>query len=819
MALRGMYMGLISTTQDIIKANIDFEESLARIRTVVSANSTSIEADMSVVTQKILDLGLTTRVPLKELANAMYFLRSADLTTAESIDALDSVLNLAVGTMNSVEESARAVAGIYNTMGDALGENLTQHEKFQKISDVLAFTYSVQEVQLNELLAGYSKLAPFIGGLSDSFLELTTLLGVLNTRLLKAGRTGTLTAQTILQLTKGSRQLAEVFKITFDPNQPISLIKTLEEMNKVFNRQGKLTFEQSQMLGQLFGARGIVVPQLLLASGGFENLSEAIALATQNAEGYAKRMREIRELTVQAQLERTKNILAILAIEFLNNAVGASNFAKSLKDMNDNLAKSKDKVKEAGITTAFYKENIMLLTEALAFYANQIKQIPVIGQLFKGGEKVGQVLRDLRSWLNPLKILGTTFEKVGIPREEIANRQQALKDEFELQKKLAQASERLPEERKRLTEERDQRTLKSIKQELEHQVNIMKALGASALDVARIREEAFKDEEAFMQINDREFEAQERHNDVLEEELKIRKQIKDEVLEAQLDILKMLGASELDILKAKEKELINSKGLISDSQLLLELSQNRLQQEVALVAEKQKEWDLASSLFQQFVKADDLGKENLRRVMELVQLKPDELAQQYNTNMFDKNLIDDYFNSFSQLGQDAINKVRAEMFDLPVEIPEVGQFDTFREAFPLDLANQFGLNLESGMLKAVESFKQAFQEAMQTVLISSKEPKIPQVDLGLGQIGMGTKKPKEGLGRTVKEISFKDGQRIERDLPAKQPILRVENMTIDVRGEKTEELGEQVKQKFMKELDSISTQKKIAKVIRPHLEV
>jgi len=815
MALRSAYMGLINATGEAIRANMDFEEALARIRTVVSANSNSIEADMTVVTQKILDLAVTTRTPLKELANAFYFLRTADLTTAESVDALDSVLNLAVGTMNSVEDSARAVAGIYNTMGDSLGKNLTAHEKFQKISDVLAFTYAVQEVQLNELLAGYSKLAPFIGGLSDSFLDLTTLLGVLNTRLLKSGRAGTLTAQTVLQLTKNAQKLAEVFKITFDPTQPMSLIKTLEGMNDVFQQQGKLTQKQSDMLAELFGARGIVVPQLLLTEGGFKNLSEAIALATQNAEGYAQRMRDIREMTVQAQLERTKNIISVLIAEFLSASAGAIDMAHALDVMNDNLAKSQGAFEGAGNTVNFYLTNLKLLIDRILEFQTSEKELASAQdqsrkQFALSFPGLSQMIIGFTGARFALDKLIDTF---GTSREEIEANKQALKDQFELDKQFAQASERLPQDRKRLADERDERTLKTIRQELEHQINIMKALGASALDIARIRQEAFKDEEAFVEINEREYQTQERKNAIIEEELKIRKQIKDEVLDAQLEILKMLGASELEILKSKEKELINSKGIISDSELLLELSKNRLQQEVALISEKQKEWDLSSRLFQQYVKADDFGKENLRRVMELIQLKPEELADQYNSDMFDRSLIDEYFNNFSQAGQDAVNKVIADMYDLPVEFPKQGEFDMFRQSFPLDLANQFGINLESGMIKAVTSFKEAFREAMQTVT--------PQEGLQTKQ-GLPFHEVIPNLSNKFPDLTNKQKQDYMQNATADAQAnkmktqmkqsgnVNIEQINVTVSGElNPEKIGEKVKISVIEELKKKSTKKSI----------
>ena len=226
MLIRSVMMGFIRTITDMIKANLDLEEGLARIQTVLHGTSTQVEAYLIAIKRQIVDMAMTTRVSIKELAEAFYFLQTANLSAEEAMAGFLPTVNAMVGTGNSAKDTARAMAGAYNTMGKYLDENMTIVEKFTHISDVLTYTYATQDVQLSELIQSYTKLAPYLSGLTDEFGDIVTMLGFLNTRLLRAGRTGRLTGRAILQLTKNAEKLASILGITFDPKDQINFLDT-----------------------------------------------------------------------------------------------------------------------------------------------------------------------------------------------------------------------------------------------------------------------------------------------------------------------------------------------------------------------------------------------------------------------------------------------------------------------------------------------------------------------------------------------------------------------------------------------------------------
>ncbi len=698
--LRGLMMGLIRTIGDMVRANLDLEEGMARIKTVVAASSKSIDADMAGIKAKILDVAVKTRVPIKDLAEAFYFLRTANISTEEAMAAFEPTVNAMVGTMNSAKDTARAVAGIYNTMGESLEGVITPTEKFEKISDLLTFTYATQDVQLQELTSSYTKLAPYVSGLSDNFIELITMLGFLNTRLLRAGRTGRLTGRAILQMTKNAKKLADIVGITFDSDAPIDFLGTIEKVRDALKISGKLTAEQGQAIQDIFATRAGVTIRLLVEH--FDDLKEMIKLATETAEGFGERMREIREETTRAQLGKMKNILAVLTNDFISAATGAGDFALVLKEINDNLVQNRSKWREAGTTIGWYIANLQAVEKTLGGTTDAFHTANLISQ-----QQQRQMMSSSHTFLvlaGSVKVarlaLERLFETEGISREEYEKETQDLKNKYEAEQKIQGTLEEQVEVNKKKDAIR-RKTLKQIQTEIKSQIKLLKIAGASELDIARYKERMLEIEVESMTEQQEMIETRKRRLAVIEAEFGFQKKILDMQQKTQVNVMKTLGASELQILQIKQAQLNAVKDVIGATEYQLRLQDLQQQKQVALLNQKKQEWGLATSLFGQYIKGDKFEKQRLRRVIELTQLKEDELGQRYRTDMFDRSLIDEYFGNFSKKGQEAINVIRQEMFKFKdVEAPEELDFAT--------QATSFGDTWETRMISAVNIFKPDF---------------------------------------------------------------------------------------------------------------
>lgn len=484
MLMRGAIMMVTNTIREVIQANLDLQVQMARIKTVVSASSTSIESDMSKIREAILNMSAKTTASVKDLAEAFYFLRTSNLSTEEAIAAFAPSVNLAIGTLNKLGETARTVAGIYATLGDYMGENLTLTEKFTQIADGLAFTYATQEVQMSELLQSYIKFAPYISGLKESWTEIITVLGYLNTKQLKAGRSGRLMGRMILQIIKNSSKLAHIFGITFAPEEPISFLKLLKTINKTLDVQGKITSKQSKALQAVFATRGGVPPRLLLSS--FKELTGLIEEAEKNMSGFAEKMSNIMQRTVPAQMQRTKNILAILSNEFFSAAAGSGDFVDVLVKMNDSFEDMRQPIKEVGLLIGWLTDNILEFSKVFELMPRS-KNIQKT--LMENIPQFGGLLTTLKQ-LSKLKILPFDLKTYDEYVNKVEESNKVSKKKADLHAKMKSLDSATS---KALLD-----NLKSEKTAEKEIISLMKKRGATELEIAEFKIKNFADMRVWM---------------------------------------------------------------------------------------------------------------------------------------------------------------------------------------------------------------------------------------------------------------------------------------------------------------------------------
>jgi len=764
LVLRAAMMTVMRTFGDAVRAVIDLEDALARIRTVMHGTAQAIDAEMVAIKRQIIDTSLKSRISIKDLAEGFYFLKTANLDATEAMAAFDPTVNLAIGTMNSMGESARAVAGIYNTMGQYLGDNLTVHEKFQKIADVLAYTYSTQDVQLSELIQSYTKLAPYVTGLSDNFTELVTMLGFLNTRLLRGGRTGRLTGRAILQLTKNAEKLAKIFGITFDPDKPISFLDTIRMIRDAMGKVGKITAEQGQIIQEVFATRGGAMVRLLIEH--FDDLSDQIKDAVENAGGFAKKMKELRMDTIAGQMARMKNILGVLMDDFVTTAYGAENLADAIKLLNESLESVRPYAKGAGTAIAWmgaqFRESyyrIRGIAEAMKEFGVTKEELAV-GATFPTYRTLGVLKRaaELTRQYREEDIKG--IKETQEAREEYFKNEEKIKTLREEQIKLTEkhfnlAKEGRLEEAKKIQESIDliekkitdlqpaeirlQKLLNKekdltneiekeelglldkIEQKEKHQIRLMKNLGASALDIAIAELQILENQTIVVNERKNELDLIKARYKVIEEEVKYREQITNVLLKAEVDLAKAAGASETQVLEIIEDQLEARKNNISQDKYQLQLVNLRIQQQAVLLREKTREVNVARSLAVSYEKADMFQKGRVRRAIELTRLTDEEIAAKYRSDAYDQEVILQYWGSFRKSAQEAITDAIYRMRGLG-EMPKLETKDLLPKDSIIEYWQTYmEVGLDKGF-KTVDAINARFKAGMPTFGIPTGVP-------------------------------------------------------------------------------------------------
>lgn len=628
-ALRAVFMSVIRAIGDMIRANLDLEDGMARIRTLLSGTVEEIRADMIVMKRAILDSAVTASMSLKDLAEAMYFLRTASLTTEEAMSAFPHVIDAVLGSGANLKTMVRAIAGAYNTMGKFMDKNLTTSEKFQQISDALTFTFTTQEVEMNELVAGYMKLAPFVSGLDDDFTTLVTILGVLNTKQLKGSRTGRLLGRSIIQISKNAEKLAQVFNITFDPNKPVTLLKVMKAIGTAMKEGTRLTQQQSKALQDIFATRG-QVPFALIAKD-IDTLTEAVDRAHAEMKGYSKTMREIRELTTTKQFKRMGNIIQVLTNDFIAGALAAGDMARALSDINDGLIKLRKPLQFTG--------------DLLGWMNSMIKEFDRVGTSAFNLSQFG--LMDVKNLKANLSNLIPTVDLLG---EYIQKKKEirTLAEKENKGREAEAAGEKLDAEV----------GLKNIKLEIENEKQIIKLLkirGASEGDIAKFKLDHLLANRLSHDALKFEIELEKARNDVLATQEKRRKSILDLIQSANRDLLKARGAGEFELGRLKERQLDANRSLIGDSEYMLQLIRLRVDQAVKFQKLKEKELQTATNIYLQYAKADEVERSQIERMMELIKMGPGALSRAIK-NPFDFAVIDKFWDYFTQKQQEAMGE-------------------------------------------------------------------------------------------------------------------------------------------------------------------
>jgi hypothetical protein len=181
MALRGAFQTGMAAISDTVKTYFDLESEMGRVATVTRGSKEDIE-DLK---DEVISYSMTASRGFKEAASAIYALGSAGLDVKEQLAGMNHIMDLSIGTFGNTEQIAKLVAGAYNVFGDSIEGATTSSEKFKHISDILAYTYSTQQVELSEIANAMTYVASVANLVNISFDDLVTTIGVLNTGMLK----------------------------------------------------------------------------------------------------------------------------------------------------------------------------------------------------------------------------------------------------------------------------------------------------------------------------------------------------------------------------------------------------------------------------------------------------------------------------------------------------------------------------------------------------------------------------------------------------------------------------------------------------------
>jgi TP901 family phage tail tape measure protein len=436
LALRAVMTAIIDTIKDMIKQNMDLEDNMAKLQSTIRGTTSEVTAQMTQIKNLILDTAMSSDKNLKELSDAYIQLQKTLGNTSLAMAGFKATETLMTDTGLSATEAGKIMAKTYLEVGSTMDKSLSPAEKFQKISDTLIYTTKNQGVEIEGLIQGYGKLAPFLTGTSDKFENIITLLGLLSTHFVEGGRAGQGLSTEIVNLGKNSKALADIFNIQFNPNAPISIIQTFTQLREKIKETTKLDASQSEALSKIFGGARTSAPSREILTF-FDELITKLKETEENSKGFGDRVKEAISNTTSFQLKELSNGLAVLANDFTTGATKGAGIVQFLKEFNEALHLARSPLKELGNEWGYFVEILQRITPV-----GLITQ--ALGALSVGQAPQFEMLRSYRAFLAERKRAEEDAQinaKVLKAVEEGKQEQQALnlnsrKEEVEYTKEL-----------------------------------------------------------------------------------------------------------------------------------------------------------------------------------------------------------------------------------------------------------------------------------------------------------------------------------------------------------------------------------------------
>ena len=252
--MRSAYMAIFDAIGDVTKTYVDLENEMGRVATVTRSTTKDNTKDVNDLRKAVLEYSATASRGFKEAASTIYGLGSAGLKVRDQLAGMSHVMNLSIGTFSNSEQVAKLVAGSYNVFGKSIKGAYTASAKMQKISDVLAFTYSNEQVELSQISDAMTYVASAASLMDVNFTTLITTIGVLNTGMLRGSKAGTSLLNAFAQLAQKGKGLSKI-GIYFDPSKPLDFYKIIEQLHGIFGETA-LSATSLRIIMEAFGRRG-----------------------------------------------------------------------------------------------------------------------------------------------------------------------------------------------------------------------------------------------------------------------------------------------------------------------------------------------------------------------------------------------------------------------------------------------------------------------------------------------------------------------------------------------------------------------------------
>lgn len=305
-AIGGVSTALAGAGGYAVKVGSDFEAAMSKVEAISGATA----AQMDALTQKAKDMGASTKFSATESAEAFQYMAMAGWDSAQMIDGIGGIMNLAAADGLDLATTSDIVTDALTAFGLAAADST-------HFADVLATASSSANTNVSMLGESFKYVAPVAGAMNYSVEDVSKALGLMANASVKGSMAGTSLKTALSNLAAPTDKMQEAMdKYSISLTDSEGNMKSLDEvMLNLRESLGDLSEkEQTAAASTIFGKEAMAGMLAIINASeqDYDKLSDAIS----NADGTAQKMADTMNDNLQGKITLAKSALEGLGIQF-----------------------------------------------------------------------------------------------------------------------------------------------------------------------------------------------------------------------------------------------------------------------------------------------------------------------------------------------------------------------------------------------------------------------------------------------------------------------------------------------------------------------
>lgn len=631
-ALRGIMEGVSSSFRNSIVGIIETDTALQKVKRSLTGTAEEIQLQFDTIKKESEKLAVTTGITDDKIIASFQKFAQSGFNFETSMAGARLSTQLAITTFSDIIPIADSIAGAFRALVDTTGRSGTEIEQLGALYGQLNELSKTNKISTEEFGSSLAKFVPTAKANNFSLQQTIALLATLQNSGIQGTTSATLLRTSINKLVENLDKLAPTLGVKVNPaldSMFTVLLKVLDATNQLRSATTQLSPDMTEAFADIFGgARSSQAIQALVSM-------REILIKNLGLKGDVQSLNDEYEKTstiLGNQVQRFHQLNGEMGKAFLTGLLGAENWDEALGKVNATLEKMLHNAESFGkdvkgiFTTIPIIEVGKIIGESLNFKDKLRSQIT---EALKGSLNTQQLTALLSNLLN----IQTAKIDIGIKDKSVIEYINLIRTTLlkQSQESIAKEKEKTGELNKQaefnkqmLIDGNKQNSLdqeganillkKSEFLKLEGTIKSeLAALGLSEVEVEK-RMLAFKEASALFTSKEIILQRELVSHVAALEEIELRRSRARGLVDTQLEILKLQGATNLQVLQTR----IELEKMYGINQTRNDLLRNELELNKEITKEKIHQNQLSSTTLKLFEISKQFGKQAATTVSEFL---------------------------------------------------------------------------------------------------------------------------------------------------------------------------------------------------------